>query len=105
MSFNESTSGDVRDTISKQKRRINKNEISKDDKATLQGRVNNMRSQIDFVQSYDYMDNLASNPVGPSDFVLEPDDSDINAYATFDDVYGNGTLLTQSVNSVSVNAI
>lgn len=84
------SSGNFQELFGKLRRRVNKNEVSKDDLATLQQHVNNMRTQIDWASLYHITDNLASNPIGPNDFISEPDMTEVKVYNTFNKILGDG---------------
>lgn len=106
MSFNQGVStGDFRNVLERIKRRLVQSELTKDDKESLQGRVNNMRSQIDFIHLPNTTDNLASNPTGPHDYVFEPDITEVKLYNNFARVFGSGWIIDTTISSTDYNLL
>lgn len=107
MSFSQDvrSSGNFQELFGKLRRRINKNEVSKDDLATLQRHVNNMRTQIDWANLTHITDNVSSNPIGPNDAVFEPDLTEVMLYQPFANVLGNGVKLDKTLNGVDYDVI
>lgn len=107
MSFSQDirSSGNFQELFGKQRRRINKSEVSKDDLSTLQHHVNNIRTQIDWAYLYDNVDNVNSNAIGPFSFIFEPDLTEVKAWNTFTSILGDGIRLSQTLNGTSYDAI
>ena len=99
------SSGNFQEIFGKERKRINRNEVSKDDLATLQRKVNNMRCQIDWSKLVHITDNLDTNPEGPNDFVFEPDLSEVMLYQPFANVYGNGIKLDKTLGGTAYDVI
>ena len=108
MSFNEDVrgSGDFRAEFQRLKRRIQRLELTPEDRATLQGHVNKIRSQTDFARVYDILDNLSTpNPVGPYDLIFEPDTTEIKIHNNFSRVFGYGRKQDVTLNGVAYDII
>ena len=108
MSFNEEVrgSGDFRAEFQRLKRRIQRLELTPEDRATLQGHVNKIRCQTDFARVYDYLDNLnAENALGPYDLVFEPDISEVKIYNNFSRIFGYGRKQDVTLQSVDYDII
>lgn len=106
MSFNEDIrgSGDFRAEFQRLKRRIQRLELTPEDRATLQGHVNKIRCQTDFDRIYDFLDNLAINAVGPYDLIAEPD-STTKIHNNFARVFGYGIKRSVTINSVNYDIL
>src|SRR5574341_90025 len=107
MSFDQDirSTGSLKDLLRNLKRRLQRTEFQKDEKEQLQGHVNKIRTQLDFMDSYDYLDNIASNAIGPYDFIFEPDYTEVMIYQPFENPYGDGVKLTKTLNGVNYDVI
>jgi hypothetical protein len=99
------STGNFQDSFSKLRRRIQKSEIQRDDLEQLQAHVNDIRTQLDFTNVTHITDNLASNPIGPHNFIFEPDLTEVMIYQPFTKVFGDGIKLSKTLNGSNYDVI
>jgi len=103
MSFSQDirASGNYRRQFSKQKRRLQLSEIPKADIDSLQEHVNELRAQIHAADGVNTSAIVGSVPLGPHDYIFEPDYNEVKLRCNFNDMNGRGNYLFQTLNSVN----
>jgi concanavalin A-like lectin/glucanase superfamily protein len=98
--------GDIRNLFQRIKRRILKSELPEDIDNTVAHGVNKIMTQIDFMHSYDIVNNpVQQMGVGPFDFTFEPDGTEVMLYNMFASKYGSGLKEAKTLDSINYDVI
>ena len=107
MSFSQDirATGSFNRQFGKEKRRIGLSEIPKSDIDTLQKHVIDLRTQVHFLDAVNTIDNTHTIPIGPNDYIFEPDYNTVKIRTKFRDINGIGNYDSHSLNAVIYDSL